>query len=69
MATHYCRYFEVIKDEECAKILQCPDCGRKYRKFWNEDLSQMHILNEDYINELELKAYNKKLMIIITEEN
>jgi len=55
---HYCSLFEVIKDEGFAKILQC-ECGRKYRKFFNEDLSQMHILNEYFIKSLETKKWNK----------
>jgi len=58
---HYCKTFEVVKDEGFAKILVC-DCGREYRKFWNEDLTQMHILNEDYINDLESKKRYEKHM-------
>ena len=59
---HYCKAFEVVKDEGHAEILKC-QCGREYRKFWDEDLTQMHILNEDYIKSLELEAYNKRITI------
>ena len=62
---HYCKSYEVVKDEGHAKILLCPVCGREYRKFWNEDLTQMHVLNEVYIHDKEMIEYNKKLTITI----
>lgn len=59
-----CKSFDVIKDESHAKILQCSICGRVYRKFWNEDLTQMHCLNDDYIKSIELKKHNESITVI-----
>ena len=58
---HYCKLFTIVKDEGFAEILQC-ECGRKYRKFWNENLTQIHILNEEYIHDKELGYYNELII-------
>ena len=60
---HYCNVFEVVKNEGHTKILKC-QCGREYRKFWNEDLQQMHLLNGDYINSVESEERRKRMTTI-----